>query len=122
MNTTQQITEADVVAWLKDQVETMSLPEAKVLLWNADYSETGVRWLVECRDARSPIAVSADTLAEALANTRKCIKSPAALAAEKRAAAEKLLAEAEALHPEDQTTVRDEPDYDAPRPLTPLEN
>ncbi len=91
-----EITEAQVVKWLRAMVDSCGLPDMQAIisyrpnLCGMDY----FRFILECKDVRT---ASGGTWAEALAECHRQIKTPAKLAQEKREQAAKLLSEAAAL-------------------------
>jgi hypothetical protein len=102
MNTTTQaapdvartITEADVVAWLRAKVPAGS---NIALGCNTDYHRFFHASIIGDYDTPTQFSDSAD---DAVRSVMANIKTPECIAAEKRAAAAKLLAEADALAPE----------------------
>jgi hypothetical protein len=127
MDTQKQITAADVVAFMQCAAARVARetrdPYAYVYAeaGNPDYPNGGLEFQWKVYSAATGHHLPARTLEEAIAKTLALAK-PEALAAAKREAAAKLLAEANALAPEKSEPARDEPDYDAPKLLTPTEN
>lgn len=118
MSTPQQITAADVVAFLKSLIPA---GHPKIQVGVCTGYASGPFYASIFGDYENPVRFGA-TPQEAIAQVVAGIQSPKQIAAAKRAQAAKLLTEADALAPEPEEEVEREPDYDAPRPLTPLEN
>lgn len=90
----QPITAEAVAAWLVAQTKALNLPGAEIVVFTSRHTPGIARFIVNADDIPQACA---DTLDEALAELRAKIKSPAEIAAEKRAAAQKLLDEAAAI-------------------------
>lgn len=122
--TAHTITEADVIAFFAaKKAAHPDLPSLSVG-FGSDYHK---KFVATYDFGGSRDSIFGDTMDEAIALVRAKVPTPAQLAAEKRAKAEKLISEAEQLEEsaeelEDISRERDEPDYDAPRPLTAMEN
>ncbi len=116
---TSDITQEQVVAWFASQIPAEYAGKIAVgydTNYHKKFTAAPLPWEAGATEF-------ADTLAEAVALIIVRIKSPEQIAAAKREKAAKLLAEADALAPiVEPSAERDEPDYDAPKPLTPMEN
>lgn len=88
------ITDKEVAQWLHDVNANFPVPGGAVQLFSSCL-DGETRFLATIFGVSQPN--SAPTLAEAVANLRAIVKTPAQLAAEKREQAAKLLAEAEEL-------------------------
>jgi hypothetical protein len=99
-STADEITDADVAAWLVAQAEYQKLQDCTVTIWNRRYPPYGVAFMAEAVIGGKLVRGDGPpTIAGAFADLRRESKTPADIAAEKRAAAEKLLAEANELDP-----------------------
>lgn len=93
---TKQITAADVVAFLKSLVPADYAGDISVCCCTSYHKPFVAQWVGRGRSGDNYFA---NTPEEAVAKVLANIKSPAALAEEKRAEAAKLLAEAQELDP-----------------------
>ena len=116
MNT--EITAADVVAFLKQQATRLATEtgiDYAIIQVELNAKHNSVEWTTYVDGGKHEHATTVDGAIE----KQVAAMQPSAHARRLREEAAKLLAEADALTA---APDRDEPDYDAPKPLTPMEN
>lgn len=87
----QPITAEAVAAWLVAQTAALNLPGAEIVVYTSRHTPGIARFIVNADDMPQ---FCENTLDEAVTKLRASIRTPANIAAEKRAAAQKLLDEA----------------------------
>lgn len=92
----KQTTSEDVAAWLIEQTAALRIAEAEIIACTNRYSLGEARFIVSAPPHGQSYS---SNFAQAVAGLRNKIKSPEQIATEKRAAAAKLLAEADRLAP-----------------------